>query len=181
MGKLKVGYVGVAFGTYFAEEYDQYNRAITGLEKLAQELDFELHPIRYGLLEGHQVESAAAELEAAKIDFLLIEAAACGDGEAVVRLSRVAPRMGIWATPDPFQEGEIKIHGLVVVNQYASILKRYLRHNDVPFKWFMTMSKRSVSRSALASRFALLKRLKRSLKPVSAGLEGFLRLFRHGV
>ena len=61
MAKLKVGYVGVAFGTYFAEEYDQYNRAISRVRvALAEELDFELHPIRYGLLEGHQVESAAS-------------------------------------------------------------------------------------------------------------------------
>lgn len=170
MGKLKVGYVGVAFGTYFAEEYDQYNRAITGLEKLAQALDFELHPIRYGLLEGDQVESAATELEAAQIDFLLIEAAACGDGEAVVRLSRVAPRMGIWATPDPHQEGEIKIHGLVVVNQYASILKRYLRHNDVPFKWFYD----HVETERFKKRFGITIRSLKAIKAISEARIGWI-------
>ena len=51
MSKLKVGYAGVAFSTYYAEENDQYNRAIRGLEVLASELDFELVAIPYGLTD----------------------------------------------------------------------------------------------------------------------------------
>ena len=81
MSKLRVGYVGVSFLTYFAEEFDQYNRAITGLEALAQELDFELVSIPYGLTDDSQVESATRELQAQQIDFLLVEAAACAAGD----------------------------------------------------------------------------------------------------
>jgi L-arabinose isomerase len=136
MQKLRVGYAGVAIASYFAEEHHQYERAINGLEALSQKWGFELVPIRQGLLNGEMAEQAARELTDQKIDFLLLENAACSMGEQLVPLSKAAPRLGLWATPDPKQEGEIRIHSVVSMSQYASILKRYLRHQDVPFKWF---------------------------------------------
>lgn len=136
MKKLRVGYAGVAIASYFAEEENQYNRAISGLDALSRELDFELFPIRHGLLNGEQAEVAARELRDHEVDFLMLENAACSMGEQLVPLSKAAPRLGLWATPDPKQEGQIRIHSLVSMSQYASILKRYLRHQDTPFKWF---------------------------------------------
>lgn len=136
MSKLRVGYAGVAISSYFAQEENQYERAINGLEALSEAWDFELVPIREGLLDAQMAEDAARRLRAAEIDFLLLQNAACSMGEQLVPLSKVAPRMGLWATPDPRQEGEIRIHSVVSMSQYASILKRYLRHYDVPFKWF---------------------------------------------
>ena len=38
--KLRVGYVGTSIATYFASEYNQRERAIDGLTKLAEELGF---------------------------------------------------------------------------------------------------------------------------------------------
>lgn len=136
MEKLKVGYAGVAIAPYFAEEHNQYERAINGLEALAQRWSFELVPIRHGLLNGEQAEQATRELIDKKIDFLMLENAACSMGEQLVPLSKAAPRLGLWATPDPKMEGDIQIHSVVSMSQYASILKRHLRHYDVPYKWF---------------------------------------------
>lgn len=136
MEKLRVGYAGVAIASYFADEHNQYQRAINGLEALAQKWGFELAPIRGGLLNGEQAEAAARELKDKKIDFLLLENAACSMGEQLLPLSRAAPRLGLWATPDPKLEGDIQIHSVVSMSQYASILKRHLRHHDIPFKWF---------------------------------------------
>lgn len=170
MSKLRVGYVGVSFLTYFAEEFDQYNRAITGLEALAQELDFELVSIPYGLTDESQVESAARELQAQQIDFLLIEAAACAAGDPIITLSKVAPRLGIWATPDPYQEGDIKIHGVVILNQYASIIKRYLRHEDLPYKWFYG----HVETETFRKRFAITIRSLQAIKTLSEARVGWI-------
>ncbi len=136
MEKLRVGYAGTALSSYFAEENNQYQRAINGLETLSQQWNFELIPINYGLTDVEMAEQAAKELAAKKIDFLLLQNAACGLGEQVISLSKAAPRLGLWATPDPKQEGEIQLHSFVSMNHYASILKRYLRYQDTPFKWF---------------------------------------------
>ena len=66
MQRLRVGYVGVAYSSYFAEEHDQYGRAVRGLEELSRELDFELVAIPYGLTDMALTEQAAAELRARK-------------------------------------------------------------------------------------------------------------------
>lgn len=170
MSKLRVGYAGVSFGTYFAEEYDQYNRAIRGLEALAQQYDFELVPIRYGLTDDALVERAARELKAADLDFLLLEAAACAAGDPILTLSRVAPRIGIWATPDPAQEGDIKIHGLVMINQYTSIIKRYLRHVDIPTKWFYD----HVETERFQKRFGITIRSLKAMKKIAEARVGWI-------
>ena len=129
MGKLKVGYAGVAISSYYAEEYNQYERAINGLDALSKEWDFELVPIHEGLLDADSASRAARQLRAEGIDFLMLENAACSMGEQLIPLAKAAPRMGLWATPDPAQEGEIKIHSVVSMSMYASILKRFLRHD----------------------------------------------------
>ncbi len=136
MQKLKVGYAGTALTSYYGEEYNQYERAITGLEALSKTWDFELVPIRHGLTDIEMTEQAARELAAEQVDFLLLQNATCGLGEQILSLSKAAPRLGLWSTPDPKQEGEIQLHSLVSMNHYASILKRYLRDEAPPYKWF---------------------------------------------
>ncbi|MCP5099271.1 MAG: hypothetical protein GY943_27270, partial [Chloroflexi bacterium] len=136
MDKLRIGYAGVAYTTYFAEEHGQYTRAIKGLEALSKELDFEFYPIRHGLTDMDMTEKAARELKENKIDFLLLQFAAVSAGEQLLPLSKAAPRLGLWATPDPYQEGDIQLHSLVSMNHFSSILKRYLKHQDSPYKWF---------------------------------------------
>jgi len=136
MKKLRVGYAGTALSSYFADEHDQYGRAIRGLEALSRQWNFELVPIRHGLTSVEAAEQAARELADREVDFLLLQNASCGLGEQVLSLSKAAPRLGLWATPDPKQEGDIQLHSLVSMNHYASILKRYLRHQETPFKWF---------------------------------------------
>ena len=136
MDKLRIGYAGVAYATYFAEEHGQYTRAIAGLEALSKEWDFEFYPIRYGLTDMALTEQAVRELTDQKIDFLLLQNATCSAGEQILSLSKAAPRLGLWSTPDPYQEGDIQLHSLVSMNHYASILKRYLTHQETPYKWF---------------------------------------------
>ena len=134
--KLKVGYIGTSISSYFAGEYDQRNRAVAGLEQLAEELDFELLAITDEAMTEAASVNAAAYFREQQIDFLLLQTAACSMGEQLLPLVKAAPRLGLWGTPDPHQEGEIKIHSLVSLSHFASILKRYLKHENIPFKWF---------------------------------------------
>ena len=134
--KLRVGYIGTSISSYFAGEYDQRPRAITGLEKLAAELDFELIAVADEVMTEEGSVRATEFLRENQIDFLLLQTAACSMGEQLLPLVKAAPRLGLWATPDPEQEGEIKLHSVVSMSHFASILKRYLKHEDIPFKWF---------------------------------------------
>lgn len=134
--RVKIGYVGVAFGTYYADEHDQYGRAIGGLQALAKEMDFDLVAIATGVPDMETAREVAARLTAERIDFLLLQTAACASGELLEPLAEVAPRLGIWATPEPVLEGPIQLHSLVSANHYASIIRRYLRDRNIPYKWF---------------------------------------------
>ncbi len=134
--KLKVGYIGTSISSYFAGEYNQRPRAIAGLEKLAVELDFELIAVHDEVMTEEGSVRAGAYLRENQVDFLLLQTAACSMGEQLLPLVKAAARLGLWATPDPEQDGEIKIHSVVSMSQFASILKRYLKHENIPFKWF---------------------------------------------
>ncbi len=134
--RLKVGYVGVAFGSYYADEHDQYGRAIRGLQSLANQMDFDLVAIPSGVPDMDTARTVAARLQAEQIDFLLLQTAACASGELLEPLAEVAPRLGIWATPEPVLEGSIQLHSLVSANHYASIIRRYLSDRNLPYKWF---------------------------------------------
>lgn len=134
--KLRVGYIGTSISSYFGGEYNQRPRAIAGLEKLSQELDFELIAVHDEVMTEQGSIRAAAYLREQQIDYLLLQTAACSMGEQLLPLVKAAPRLGLWATPDPEQDGEIKLHSVVSMSHFASILKRYLKHENIPFKWF---------------------------------------------
>ncbi len=134
--KLRVGFVGLSLNAYFAEKYRYRERSIEGLEQLAQQWDFELIAIADKLASEADSIRVANELRDKQIDFLLIQNSSISVGDQLLPLVDVAPRIGLWSLPDPTLEGDVQIHSLVALNEHASILKRYLRHKAIPFKWF---------------------------------------------
>ena len=168
--KLRVGYIGTSIGSYFAGEYNQRPRAIAGLEKLAAELDFDLIEIREEMMTEEGSVRAAAYFREQQIDFLLLQTAACSMGEQLLPLVKAAPRLGLWATPDPEQDGEIKIHSVVSMSHFASILKRYLKHEDIPFKWFYG----HVETAEFRDRFAVTIRALTAVKNIESARIGWI-------
>lgn len=137
MEKLRVGYVGVSIPSYFADEWKQGERAIAGLGALAEELDFDLYPIRKTIMDADGAEMARRELEANKIDFLMLENAGCSQGQQLIPLSKACGRLGLWATPEPREDSpDMQLHSFVSMSMYASIMKTYLGWYDIPYKWF---------------------------------------------
>ncbi len=134
--RLRVGYVGVAFESYYANEHGQFERAIRGLERLAAEAGFDLFAIPEGVGDLDEARSVAAHLSTLDLDFLVLELAACSSGEVLLPFTEVAPRLGLWGTPDPTDDGPIQIHSLVSVNHYASIIRTYLADRGIAFKWY---------------------------------------------
>lgn len=168
--KLRVGYVGVSIAPYYATELRQRERAISGLEALAKELDFELVAVHDEVMSEDGARQAAAYLREQQIDFLLLQNSACSMGDQLLPLVDVAPRLGLWAVPDPEQEGQIQIHSLVSMSQYASIIKRYLRHEDIPYKWFYDY----VETETFRRRFIVTVRALTALKNIERGRIGWI-------
>ncbi|MEM7797705.1 MAG: hypothetical protein AAF633_00830 [Chloroflexota bacterium] len=158
---MKVGYVGVAYTTYFAEEHNQYGRAIAGLEKLAVDLDFELVAISHGLTDDALTAAAVQTLRDEAVDLLLLQTATCAAGEQILTLAEAAPYLGLWATPDPKWSGDIQLHSLVSMQHYASILKRYVKEKEIPFKWFYGHVEDARFQKRLSVTIKALKAIKR--------------------
>jgi len=168
--KLRVGYIGTSISSYFAGEYNQRPRAIAGLEKLSGELDFELIAVHDQVMTEEGSIRAAAYLREQQIDYLLLQTAACSMGEQLLPLVKAAPRLGLWATPDPEQDGEIKLHSLVSLSHFASILKRYLKHENIPFKWFYG----HVETEQFRDRFAVTIRALTAVKNIESARIGWI-------
>ncbi|GBE20878.1 MAG TPA: hypothetical protein ENH00_12665 [Actinobacteria bacterium] len=168
--RLRIGYVGVAFTSYFGEEYNQYERAIDGLTTLSESLDFDLVPIRQPVTDIGLAERAAGELRAGDIDYLLIQCATVASGELLPPLASVVPRVGVWGTPDPHQEGPIEIHSLVAVNHYTSIIQRYLGSEGPVYKWFFG----HVDDDRFVGRFEITVRALRAIKRMSTARIGWI-------
>ena len=168
--RLRVGYIGTSISSYFAGEYNQRPRAIDGLEKLASELDFDLIAIHEEMMTEEGSVRATEFLRAEQVDFLLLQTAACSMGEQLLPLVKAAPRLGLWATPDPEQEGEIKLHSVVSMSHFASILKRYLKHEDIPFKWFYG----HVETDDFQTRFAVTIRALKAVKNIERSRIGWI-------
>lgn len=134
--KLRVGYVGTSIPSYFASEYQQRERAIDGLQKLADAWGFELIAIADEIMSAEAAADAAQRLQAADVDYLLLQTAGCSSGEQILPLAKVAPRMGLWATPEPHLDGDIKLHSFVSMSHFASILVQTLKDAQISFKWF---------------------------------------------
>ncbi len=134
--KLRIGFVGTSIASYFATEYQQRERAIDGLTRLAQTLDFELIAVSDAINSVEDAEKAARYLREQQVDFLLLQTSACSMGDQLPPLAKAAPRLGIWGTPDPQTEGDVRLHSFVSMSHFASILKRFLGPEHIPFKWF---------------------------------------------
>lgn len=134
--KLRVGFVSLSLSAYFAEKLGYREHTIQGLQKLAAEWNFELITFPEPIQSEADAVRAANTLQHQAIDFLLVQNTSISIGSQLLPLIDVAPRIGLWSLPDPSLEGEVQLHSLVALNEHASILKRYLRHRDIPFKWF---------------------------------------------
>jgi len=134
--RLTIGYAGVAFASYYAEEHNQYGRARDYLTDLTARLDVDLVSYDEPIYEPEDAEAAAKMLIERGVDYLIIQNATCASGETLLPLTRVTTRLGLWGTPDPQLEGQVELHSLVSMNHFASIVRRYLRDEGIEFKWF---------------------------------------------
>ena len=165
---LKVGYVPSHLPSYFAREYDVFERSVRGLERLADTLGFEL-VLSEPVVVRREAERAADEMEAAGVDFVLFQSSSFAMGDIVLAFVNRRFRLGIWATEEPTKEGPILLNTFVSMNLNAGILTRYLRSRH-PFKWFYG----STEHAWFAPRLEITVRALRALRRLSSAKVGLV-------
>ena len=100
MVKLRIGLVGAFFPNFDALKLGVYEKSKEELHALATLLGFELVAVEEGVKSQDEASQAARQLEAAGIDFLLIQASSFSLGDVVLPLVDVNARLGLWFLPE---------------------------------------------------------------------------------
>lgn len=132
---IRIGYVGLHIATYYAVEHGQLTRAIEGLTTLSSETGFELVAREGGVMDAEAAIAAAREFADAPVDLLLVQTAACCMADALLPFAELGIPLGIWATPEPGNDGDMQLNSFVSASIFVSTLRRYYR-NSKPYKWF---------------------------------------------
>ncbi len=131
---LRIGLVGVNAPVYYAQEEGVLQKSIQGLCALAKKLgNFELVAYPELICETQDAQKAMSHFTEKGIDFLMIQNSALSPGECLNVLADTNLPLGIWAVREPTQEGDIRLHSMVSMNLYTSILKQ---RGNVIYKWF---------------------------------------------
>jgi L-fucose isomerase-like protein len=171
MDKLRVGLVGAYFANFDAVKLGVYDKSKEEMHSLARLFDFELVAVEQGVQSLEEAEQAARELDAAGVDFLLIQTSSFSLGDVVLPLVDVDARLGLWFLPEPSFEGDIPLNSLTGFNLFASIIRLHLKERRIPFKWFFGMATDPGFQRRLEITTGALRALKR-LNETRIGLVG---------
>ncbi|GAB4546264.1 MAG: L-fucose isomerase-like protein [Anaerolineae bacterium] len=171
MDRLKIGLAGTYFPNFDALKLGVYEEAKKGLRDLAHSLDFDLVAVEEGIKSREEAERAARQLEAAAVDFLLVQASSFSLGDVILPLVDVNARLGLWFLPEPSFEGEIPLNSFTGFNLFASIIRLHLRERNLPFKWLFGMTNTPRFRRRLEITIRALSALKH-LSQTRIGLIG---------
>ena len=168
--RLKIAYVGSHLPSYFAREYEVFNRSIAGLEAFARELEFDLHVIREPVISSEDARNASRELDAAGVDLVLVQNSSFAMGNVITEFARGRARLGLWGMEEPTHEGPILLNTLVSLNMNAGIVTRYLKDHHLPFKWFWG----HVEHPWMGARFRLTVQALRAIKRLETANIGWV-------
>lgn len=136
MDRLRIGLIGAFFPNFDALKLGVYEQSKQELQALAVALDFELVAIEAPVKTQDEASAAARQIEAAGIDFLLIQSSSFSMGDVVLPLVEVKARLGLWFLSEPSFEGDIPLNSLTGFNLFASIIRLHLKEQKRRFKWF---------------------------------------------
>lgn len=156
----KVAYVPSHLPSYYAHEYDVFGRSRRGLERLAKELDFELLATE-PVVSGEEAGRARRGLEAAGVDFVLLQNSTFAMGDVVTQFAGAGFRLGLWAVEEPTHEGPVMLNNFVSLNLNAGVLRHYFRQRPPPYKWFFGLPEHPWFAPRLGLTVAALRALKR--------------------
>jgi hypothetical protein len=171
MSKLRIGLVGAFFPNFDALKLGVYGKSKEELQALAHLLDFELVAVEEGVKSQDEAGRAARELDAAGVDFLLIQASSFSLGDVILPLVDVNARLGLWFLPEPSFEGEIPLNSFTGFNLFTSIIRLHLKERSLPFKWYFGMAATPRFRQRLEITVRALAALK-GLSQTKIGLIG---------
>ena len=131
----KIALAGLIRPVWSGDKEGQLARSLREMEALAREWGFLFHPCPEPVLTWEDGQRLRAELDAAGVDFLLLQTSSFGSGDALMPLVDGRYRLGVWSVPEPAVEGRLPLNSLCGANHLVSVIVQYAQ---VPHgvKWF---------------------------------------------
>lgn len=137
MRRLKIGLVGTSQLSFPGDKTAVFEKSIRDLEKLAEELAFDLVPYTENVIVEEDARRAAAFFEEQKINFLLIQNTSYSAGFLSLVFAKMKNvRLGLWAIREGASDGVVPFNSLCSINMHQSIIYHYLKADRVKVKWF---------------------------------------------
>ena len=129
MRKCRVCLVSAVQTSFWGSSRQQYlKKDIPQMEKLADELGFELTVIKESITGLKEARKAVDQIREGSFDFLMIQASTFADGEIILPLADAGRRIGLWAVPEITDEGAIPNNSFCGINMYGSIIHGNVRN-----------------------------------------------------
>ena len=134
---LKIGMVATHQLSFPGDKESMFSRAISGMQKNAKEMGFEFVWHEKLVITEDEARAARADMEAQKVDFLMILNISYSSGFLAPVLYRTkGARIGIWSIPEGGTKGPVMYNSFCSNNMYQGINDKYLRAEKISAKWF---------------------------------------------
>lgn len=136
MRQPRIGLVGLMQANFGGDKEGFYARCVKELKQLSEEMSFEFFPFTEGIYSNEKAEEAVKFMKEKQVDFLMIQNSSFASGNYISILTKVKAYLGLWALPEPGNEGSVLLNSFCGINMNAAIIKNYLKDNEIKYKWF---------------------------------------------
>jgi hypothetical protein len=132
----KVAVAGMYRAVWSGDKEGQLARSLREMEDLAREWGFEVYPCPDALVSWEDSQRLRGELEAAGVDFLLLQTSSFGSGDVLLPLLEGRYRLGLWSVPEPNTQGRLPLNSFCGANHLISVVTQYAGGANGGAKWF---------------------------------------------
>lgn len=134
---IRIGMVATHQLSFPGDKEGMFAKAIEGMKKNAAEMGFEFVWHKNLVITEEEARAARADMEAQKIDFLLMLNISYSSGFLAPILYRTkGARVGIWSIPEGGTKGPVMFNSFCSNNMWQGINDKYLRAEKIASKWF---------------------------------------------
>ncbi len=136
MKKLKVGFVAGFMEGFSEEKLKDFSTYQKKLDKLSDDLNFELITFKDIVLTVPQAAEARSFLERNQVDFVLLFHPSYIHGDLVYEILKVDAPVGLWAIEELRDTGPMPLAAMVSLEQNCSMAVHNFLAKPKKFKWF---------------------------------------------
>ncbi len=137
MKTIKIGLVGTSQRSFPGDKEAAFGRCADGMKSLGAVLGFDLEVFPDTVIEREDAVRAVAAMEAAGVDFLMVQHTSYSAGHLAPVLAKIrGARLGFWAIPEGESSGAVPFNSFCSINMHLGIVAHYLRDYGIKVKWF---------------------------------------------